>query len=72
MTVSVRLNETESALFKKYAEINNISISELFRDAVRDRIEDEYDLRLYNDAMEKLSADPVTYSHDEVKKMLGL
>ena len=36
------------------------------------KIEDELDLAAYNIAMETYKADPVTYSHDDVKKMLGL
>ena len=72
MTISLRLNDEDTMLIKKYAEINNISISDLFRQAVLERIEDEYDLQAYNKAMEEYKANPVTYSHDEVGKMLGL
>lgn len=72
MTISIKLNDEEELLIKKYAEINNISISELFRQAVIERIEDEIDLTTYKEAMDEYKTDPVTYSHDEVKKMLGL
>lgn len=40
MTISLRLNDEDTKLIKKYAEINNVSISELFRQAVIERIED--------------------------------
>lgn len=72
MTISLRLNDEDTMLIKKYAEINNVSISELFRQAVIERIEDEIDLATYKEAMNEYQADPVTYSHEEVKKMLGL
>ena len=72
MTISLRLNDEDTMLIKKYAEINNISISDLFRQAVLERIEDEYDLQAYNKAMKEYEANPVTHSHDEVGKMLGL
>ena len=72
MTISVRLNDSEAKLFKHYAEMNNISISELVRQAVLEKIEMEYDLKLYNEAMAEFEKDPVTYSHDEVKKILEL
>lgn len=72
MTISLRLNDEDSMLIKKYAEMNNISVSDLFRQAVLERIEDEYDLKAYNKAMEEYKTDPVTYSHEEVGKMLGL
>ena len=46
MNISVSLNETDSALVTKYAEIHGISVAELFRQAVLERIEDEYDLQV--------------------------
>lgn len=72
MTISLRLNDEDTKLIKKYAEINNVSISELFRQAVIERIEDEIDLSAYKESMNEYKADPVTYRHEEVKKMLGL
>lgn len=72
MTISLRLNDEDTKLIKKYAEMNNISISELFRQSVLERIEDEYDLDCYNKAMEEYKNNPVTYSLDEVKKELKL
>lgn len=72
MTISLRLNERESDLFKAYAEMNGISVSELVRQSVLARIEDEYDLQAYDKAMAAYRANPVTYSLDEVEKELGL
>lgn len=72
MTISLRLNDKEAMLFRRYAELNNISISELVRQSVMERIEDELDLQAYEKAMEEYKANPVTYSHNEVKEMLGL
>ncbi len=43
MTISLRLNDEDTMLVKKYAELNKISVSELIRRAVMERIEDEYD-----------------------------
>ena len=72
MNISVRLDDNDSRLFRKYAEMNDISVSELVRRAVREKSEDECDLEAYDKAMKEYKADPVTYSHDEVKKILGL
>lgn len=72
MTISVQLNNEESMLFEKYAEKHNMSLSDLIRQAIMERIEDEYDLKLYNEAMEEFKKNPVTYSHEEMKKMLEL
>ena len=72
MTISLRLNEEETMLFKKYAEMNGITISELVRQSVIERIEDEYDLKAYEKAVEEYKANPTTYSLDEVERVLGL
>lgn len=72
MTISLRLNDEDSLLIKKYAELNKITVSELVRQSVMERIEDEYDLKAYQNAMENFRSDPTTYSLDEVEKELGL
>ena len=72
MAVSVRLSEKEDLLIRNYARLNNISVSELFRRAVLEKIEDEIDLKAYEKAMEEYKKNPVTYTHEEVAKMLGL
>ena len=56
--------------FKKYAELNGMSVSDLVRQSVLDRIEDEYDLKAYHEAMEEYRKNPVTYSHADVVRML--
>lgn len=72
MTISLRLSERDGDLFKRYADMNGISVSELVRQSVLSRIEDEYDLKLYDKALAEYRADPVTYSLDDVEKELGL
>ena len=57
---------------KAYAKINNISLSDLIRNAVLEKIEDEYDLECYNKAIEEYRKNPKTYTMEEVKKELGL
>ncbi len=72
MAISIRLNDADTMLFKKYAELHGITVSELVRRSVIERIEDEYDLKIYEEAMAEFKANPVTYSLDEVEKELGL
>lgn len=72
MTISLRLNEEDSMLIKKYAEINKISVSDLIRQSVMERIETEYDLQMFDKAMEEYKNNPATYSLEEVEKELGL
>ena len=72
MAISLRLSNEDALLIKKYAAMNNISVSDLFRQAVMEKIEDEYDLECYDNAMRDYNSDSVTYSLDEVEKELGL
>lgn len=72
MTISLRLSEEDTLLIKKYAEINSLSVSELIRQSVMEKIENEYDLEIYSKALAEYKENPVTYSLDEVEKELGL
>ena len=72
MAISVRFNERDEQLIKNYAALNNISLSDFIRNAVMDKIEDEYDLAAYDKAIAEFKKDPVSYSHSEVKKLLEL
>ncbi len=57
-------------LFKSYAEIHGLSLSELFRQSVLERIEDEFDLKAYEAALEEYKKNPVSYTHAEICQML--
>jgi len=72
MTISVRLNEKDTELIKAYAKINNISLSDLIRTAVLEKIEDEYDLECYNKVIREFKENPKTYTLEEIKEDLGL
>lgn len=72
MTISLRVNNEETDLIKSYAAAKGISVSELIRESVIERIENEIDLKLYNEALNEFNENPVMYSLDEVTKELGL
>lgn len=72
MTISVRLSDKDTELIKAYAKINNISLSDLIRNAVLEKIEDEYDLECYKKAIEEYKKNPKTYTLEEVKEELEL
>lgn len=71
MTISLRLNEDDSRIIKKYAELNGMSVSELVRQTVLERIEDEFDLAAYTEAMEEYRKNPVTYTHEQALALLA-
>lgn len=70
MTISIRLNDEDTKLFQKYAKLNGLTMSELVRQSVLERIEDEYDLELYKQAIKEYEKNPITYTLDEVYKEL--
>lgn len=72
MTISLRMSDEDFLLIKKYAELKGLSVSELVRQSVLERMEEEYDLKAYEKAMQSFRKDPVTYSLEEVEKELGL
>ena len=72
MTISVRLSDKDTELIKAYAEMNSISLSDLVRNAVLEKIENEYDLESYNKAIQEYKKNPKTYTVEEIKKELGL
>lgn len=70
-TISLRLNEQEEKLIKEYAKLNNMSISELFRTSVLEKIENDIDLKLYPQAMIEHRNTPGDISFDEMIKDLN-
>lgn len=72
MAVSIRLNSKENELIRAYAEMHGISVSELMRRAVLEKIEDEMDLKLFEESYADFEKNPKTYTLDEVEKELGL
>ena len=72
MTISMRLNDNDSKLIKAYADMHGLTVSELMRESVLDRIEDEYDLKIFEEAMAEYKDNPATYSLEDVAKELDL
>ncbi len=72
MSVSIRLNESELAAIKDYAAAYGMTVSECIRRAVLEQVETEYDLKAYENAYAEFKKKPKTYSHEQVKKELGL
>ena len=72
MTISLRLNEEDALLIKKYAELNKLSVPDFIRQTVMDHIETEHDLEMFDKAMAEYRENPTTYSLDDVKIELNL
>ena len=50
MSFSIRLTATEKALAESYAKLHAISLGEAFKRALFEKIEDEYDIALAEEA----------------------
>lgn len=70
MIISVSFNKKEEELVKAYAKMNNISLSDLVRNAIMEEIENEYDFQCYEKSIEEYKQNPKTYTLDEIKRML--
>ena len=72
MAISIRMNNQELELIKKYAELNGSTVSEVMRNAILEKIEDEFDIFLFNKAFKVFEENPKTYTVEEASKILGL
>ena len=52
--------------------MNNISISDLIRNTLLEKIEDEIDLDIYKKEMARYKKNPKTYSQTDIEKELDL
>ena len=66
MGISIRVNEKERDLIKEFAELYGMNTSEYIRKIVMERIEDEFDLKAYEEAEAEFLKNPKTYSLEEV------
>ncbi len=69
-TISLRLEDTDAQLIKEYAGIKQMTVSELIRQTVLERIAEEFDLHAYKKAVETFRDVPATYTHKEVGELL--
>jgi hypothetical protein len=44
MSISIRTNDEELGLIKKYVELDSATVSEVMRKAILEKIEEEYDI----------------------------
>ena len=72
MSFSIRLTTEEKLLAESYAKLHSLSLGEAFKKALFEKIEDENDIVVADEAYKEYLKDPKTYSHEEVKELLGL
>lgn len=64
--VSLRLNTAEEELFKSYATHTGKTLSELFKTALAEQIEDQLDYETGIKALNQFQKDPITHSIDDI------
>ena len=69
-TMTMRLDETDAEVVRKYAEFEGKTISDFVRDAVFEKIEDQQDLATLREAVAVDTG--VRYTHEQVLAQLGL
>ncbi|MEZ7769163.1 DUF6290 family protein [uncultured Actinomyces sp.] len=69
-TMTMRLDETDAEVVRKYAEFEGKTISDFVRDAVFEKIEDQQDLATLREAI--TTDNGVRYTHEQVLAELGL
>lgn len=50
MAFSIRLTEQEKKLAESYARLHSLSLGEAFKQALFEKIEEEYDIAVYDEA----------------------
>ncbi|WIY83290.1 type II toxin-antitoxin system RelB family antitoxin [Propionimicrobium sp. PCR01-08-3] len=65
-TISLRLTAEEKALISECATTYGVSVSEFLRESVLERIEDEFDLRVWDEAKAEFESDPTTLTAAEI------
>lgn len=71
MAISMRVSEKEHKLIKEFADLYGMNTSEYIRKIVMERIEDEFDLKAYEEAEAEFLKNPKTYSLQEVIESYG-
>ncbi|GJM57776.1 type II toxin-antitoxin system RelB family antitoxin [uncultured Dubosiella sp.] len=70
--LSIRLSEKTERDLKEIAEFEGLNVSDYVRNLITEKIEDFYDLQAYQDGKKAFEKEPVTYSFEDVGKMLGI
>ncbi|WP_236652994.1 type II toxin-antitoxin system RelB family antitoxin [Enterococcus faecalis] len=71
-TITFRIPDDEKELVLEYAKAHNYLLTELYRNAVLDKIEDEIDLKTLRNAMEiSKEKKEIGISQEEMEKLLN-
>lgn len=72
MPIFIEISDKELELMNEYAEHNDITVSEAMRKVIFERIEDQFDIFLYEKAFGEYEKSAKIYTLTEAKAMLGI
>lgn len=72
MSISLRVSNEEMSAIKSYAEICGTTVSDAVREAILEKIEDEFDIKTYTKSIKEHNKNPKVYTHSEMLKKLDL
>lgn len=71
-TLTIRMDKSEKELIAKYAEAYGCSTSEFMRRSALERIEDELDLKAFDEAKKEYDNNPISFSLKDVMEEFGI
>lgn len=72
-TVTVHLNAEEEKAFRKYADFKNLPLSTVFKQSLKEIIEDEIDLKALLEYEERLEAGETEYiDFEDIKRKINM
>ena len=72
MEFRINMSPEDAKFMTDYAAARGKNVGDVIRDAALARIEDELEHEAIERAIAEYKANPATYSHDEIGRMLGL
>jgi Protein of unknown function (DUF1778). len=70
-TITIRTSQSEKSLLQNLADFHGVSLSEFIRNKMIELAEDEFDLRVAEEAIAYNKNHPETYTLEEVTQTLG-
>ncbi|MDI9540537.1 MAG: DUF6290 family protein [Bacillota bacterium] len=68
MAISVRVTKEEEKLFRDYAKFHGITVSDLIRTAVIEKIENEIDIKDFDESLQLYQQNKELYSLSDIIK----
>ena len=72
MFINIRLTKEEKHIAKQYAKSLGLPLNKAMKTIFFEKIEDEYDCAIADQALREYKNNPQTISHEDIKKKLDI